>query len=769
MSVGSENTINGTNYNDVIVGTDGDDLIRALRGDDSVDGVGGNDYLQGGAGNDILIGGAGDDWLIGDSGNDTLTGGSGADQFRFYGFGTTGAGTANPGHDTDTITDLTFSDGDVIVLADFAAGTFQGTDVNGSLDLVPTSGVVGSGANIRDWAGLVDLVQSSPAVTAAQQGTSDTLLLEITNADGTIETIAIQHGWSAYLSLTDHAPVAMDDLFTVAEDATALGNILSNDTDVDSGDTLHVLSAGASGGAAQAVASDNSATVIAGAYGTLTIHSDGSYSYAANAAAAEALGAGASAQDVFSYTVADAAGATSTAQIAVTVTGQNDGPVATALTGSIGEDGAAITLTPNYTDVDSGDTHSVTVDTTGTHGHVTVNPDGTFNYDAGGQFEGLRAGQAATDTFHYTVTDGSGATSTQAVTITINGENDAPVAQALTGSVGENGAAITLTPNYSDADVGDSHAITLDTTGVQGKVTLNPDGTFSYDPNGKFASLHYGQTATETFHYTVTDGSGASSTQAVTVTIVGADDNPFARPDINGTLKNMTVSVNAAHGVLANDGDTDGGTLSVAAVNGSAGNVNHAIAGTYGTLMLHDDGSYSYTANSKVDTIPDKQVAQDIFTYTVSDGQGGTTTSTLTITVGERGECYKMGTDGCDLLVNVLGNSILDGGNGNDILIGGLCNDSLIGGSGNDILTGGFGKDTFVFNKGHGNDIVVDFGLGGDTIQFDKAIFQNFSQVLAASHVQGDSIVIDTGGGNSVTLWFHHSLGDLHASDFIFV
>ena len=57
-------------------------------------------------------------------------------------------------------------------------------------------------------------------------------------------------------------------------------------------------------------------------------------------------------------------------------------------------------------------------------------------------------------------------------------------------------------------------------------MTNNNDGTFSYDPNGQFDSLGLGQTATDTFAYTVADNHGASSTATATVTVIGQNDAP---------------------------------------------------------------------------------------------------------------------------------------------------------------------------------------------------------------------------------------------------
>ena len=69
-------------------------------------------------------------------------------------------------------------------------------------------------------------------------------------------------------------------------------------------------------------------------------------------------------------------------------------------------------------------------------------------------------------------------------------------------------------------------ATNLDTTGTLGLVTLNADGTFSYDPNGQFDHLDDGDTATDTFTYTVTDGVTTSAAATVTITITGVNDAP---------------------------------------------------------------------------------------------------------------------------------------------------------------------------------------------------------------------------------------------------
>ena len=61
----------------------------------------------------------------------------------------------------------------------------------------------------------------------------------------------------------------------------------------------------------------------------------------------------------------------------------------------------------------------------------------------------------------------------------------------------------------------------IDTVGTKGTVTCNANGSFTYDPNGKFESLGVGETATDSFNYTVSDGQGGADTATVTITIHG--------------------------------------------------------------------------------------------------------------------------------------------------------------------------------------------------------------------------------------------------------
>src|SRR5205085_668113 len=135
------------------------------------------------------------------------------------------------------------------------------------------------------------------------------------------------------------------------------------------------------------------------------------------------------ATDTFTYTVIDAHGANSTATATVTIHGENDGPVAANIAVDANED-SEIGRAPSRenTDIDANDTHTFTIDTTGTKGAVVNSGNGTFSYNPSGKVESLAQSESATDTFSYTVIDAHGANSTATATVTIHGENDPVVA-----------------------------------------------------------------------------------------------------------------------------------------------------------------------------------------------------------------------------------------------------------------------------------------------------------------------------------------------------
>lgn len=121
---------------------------------------------------------------------------------------------------------------------------------------------------------------------------------------------------------------------------------------------------------------------------------------------------------------------------------------------------------------------------------------------------------------------------------------------------------------------------------------------------------------------------------------------------------------------------------------------------------------------------------------------------------GGTGEDRLFGSGGRDSLLGEDGGDRLDGGAGTDALDGGLGVDTLIGGAGKDQITGGAGRDTYVFGLGSGVDSVIDFvDAGGAEDDRIDARGYDFANVRAIGKVaSGDNLVLNLGGGNSVTL-----------------
>ena len=137
------------------------------------------------------------------------------------------------------------------------------------------------------------------------------------------------------------------------------------------------------------------------------------------------------------------------------------------------------------------------------------------------------------------------------------------------------------------------------------------------------------------------------------------------------------------------------------------------------------------------------------------------------ILAGEGNDTIKGG-DGYDRLFGEEGNDSIEGGNDDDDLVGGEGDDWLDGGSGNDALTGGAGADMFVFEAGHGNDIITDFGDGEDLIDItaltDITEFNDLN--ITAS---GNDVVIDLSsqGGGYIHIE-NIAVDDLDTDDFCF-
>ena len=372
------------------------------------------------------------------------------------------------------------------------------------------------------------------------------------------------------------APVADPALgpLTVAEDGAIAGiDVVSGAADAD-GDAIAVVSAGA-------------------ANGTVAIAADGTLDYAPDADF--------NGRDTITYTLSDGRGGMTPGTLAIDVTSVNDVPLAVSVpVQTVAEDGRldGVAVLAGATDAD-GDALSVTA-ATADAGTVTINPDGTLGYEPDPNYTGP-------DTVTYTIDDGRGGTVTPSFAVTVDPVNDGPVpASTFTASVAEDGMlpGIDVLSGASDPD-GDAITLTA-ASAPNGTVTVNPDGTLDYAPDANF-------NGTDTITYTLTDANGASSQGTLDVAVSAVNDAPVA-----GTPPPVTVGEDSTDNVidvLAHASDADGDALTVVAAGA-----------TDGTATQRADGAILYTPDANF-------TGTDTITYTIVDGNGGTVTHTLDVTV----------------------------------------------------------------------------------------------------------------------------------------
>ncbi len=319
-------------------------------------------------------------------------------------------------------------------------------------------------------------------------------------------------------------------------------------------------------------------------HGSVNVNSDGSFSYTPTA--------NYSGSDSFTVTVSDGQGGTATSTITITVTPVNDAPVTSDVTASVVEDSS---ITGQVTGSDAeGDTLSYAKGSDPTHGSVTVNTDGSFSYTPTANYSG-------TDSFTVTVSDGQGGTATATVTITVTALNDVPVMNnvSLTGAEDTSFTGLLI---GNDAD-GDTLSYAKGSDPAHGSVSVGSNGSFNYTPTANYNGA-------DSFTVTVSDGHGGTATATITLTVTPVNDAPVTSNMAASVPENGTVTGQVT------GSDVEGDTLSYA--KGSDP--------THGSVTVQADGSFSYTplANFK---------GTDLFTVTVLDGQGGTATSTVSISV----------------------------------------------------------------------------------------------------------------------------------------
>ncbi|MFO0180997.1 MAG: VCBS domain-containing protein, partial [bacterium] len=430
------------------------------------------------------------------------------------------------------------------------------------------------------------------------------------------------------------------------------GNVLANDTDVDSGDTQTVTGvvAGGSGTPATGVASN-----VTGSYGSINLASDGSYTYTvdnSNAAVLALLNPADLLVDVFTYSVMDTGGLASTAQISISISGFNDTPTAVSDVAIIAEAGGTNNavgssiqtgnVLANDTDPDSNDTKTVSavafgawssvlggVGTTlfSNYGTMTVNADGTFTYWLDNSLDAIEALRTSSNTlqevFTYKMQDAGGLSSLARITIVITGSNDTPEVIAETFAATESrgysnaisgtNAAGNVLSNDTDIDANDTQTVIgvapgvvgsassnvgTSLAGAYGAITIAADGSLTYVVDQNNVSVQglrlSSDVINDVFSYTMRDTGGLTATTQVTIRITGGNDAPTAVADQilateAGGYGNTTPGVNPTGNLLANDIEPDFGDTDT--VIGIAFGQFDFMSGALGTVVNGNYGS----------------------------------------------------------------------------------------------------------------------------------------------------------------------------------
>lgn len=432
---------------------------------------------------------------------------------------------------------------------------------------------------------------------------------------------------SAVLQINIHGandtPIANGDTATAIEAGgtnngtagqDAIGNVLDNDTDVDSialGETKHVNTVrydGPGGGRIIPVDGSQPTTLLAN-FGTLTISADGSYRYVVdnNNAAVQALSPGDTLVEQFTYQMIDAGGLKSLTVLVITIEGANDAPVAvddhgTASAGASDGSPAAVDASGNVITGNGGVGADTDVDRLDQPNATQLKVDGVRSglESAGGALTSVASGAPA----------------------------------SIPGTV---------------ARLADNSLI----SGNFGQLTLNEDGTYTFVVNSAdpaIRALAAGQSLDVIFTYQIHDSGGLTDQAQLVITVTGVNDPPVVNPVTvdaieAGGLNNATPGLDPSGSIRAAYTDPDGDTLTISGVLSPTGAIaapGQSLAGNYGSLVLDAQGNYRYVvdnSNSAVQALrTDADRLTEVFQYSVSDGNGKVVTATFTVVIHGRND-----------------------------------------------------------------------------------------------------------------------------------
>ncbi len=402
--------------------------------------------------------------------------------------------------------------------------------------------------------------------------------------------------------------------------------------------------------------------VSANGFGSYTLTAAGVWTYTLDNSnpAVQALNVGQTLTDTFTATTVDG-----TQQlVTITIDGTNDAAVISGVaSGSVIEAGGVNNGTPgtptatgdlNSTDIDNPNDAWTAVGTatasTKGYGTYTLTDAGLWSYtldNSNADVQARNVGQILTDTFTVFAVDGT----SQVVTITIAGTNDAPV---VTGAV-DNGT-VTEGPlpvmiavgsiRFGDVDLTDAHviAVTPNGSGYLGNfaaiVTDESTGdgvgqvTWLFAANNALRqSLGVDQVLVQTYTVEIADGHGGTATQSVTITINGTNDAAVITGETTGTVVEAGGVNNGTPGTPTDTGDLNSIDVDDPADSWEVISFPTASTNGYGTFTIDAAGVWAYTLdnnNTAVQALNVGQTLTDTFTVATVDGTEQDVSITIT-------------------------------------------------------------------------------------------------------------------------------------------
>ena len=308
---------------------------------------------------------------------------------------------------------------------------------------------------------------------------------------------------------------------------------------------------------------------------------------------------GFSGQDSFTYAISDGHGGTDTAVVTVTVSGGSNGPPDAVDDSATTPEDTPIVLTVLANDTDpDGDPLTISSPAPSAfHGTVSCTTT-TCTYTPAANYNGP-------DQFGYSIYDGHTGVDAALVSITVTPVNDAPNAvNDSTTTPEDTPVAVSVLANDNDPDADPLVITTASPAASHGTVTCTAS-TCTYTP----AANYHGP---DSFTYAISDGDSGLDLATVSVTVTSVNDAPNAINDSMTMSEDTPVVVS----VLANDTDPDADPLVIT---------------TAAPTAAH--GTVSCTASACTYTPAANYHGTDSFTYSISDGHGGTDTATVSVTV----------------------------------------------------------------------------------------------------------------------------------------